>query len=144
VAARLTWPGLARSAPAVAPLTREERARYAAGQKQYLATCSGCHQARGTGLPGVAKPLVGSQWVLGNPARLIRIVLQGKEGAMLMPPIGASLTDDQLASVLTYVRRSWGNTASAIAPEAVHDIRAETRGRTKPWTEEELRRVRGR
>jgi len=144
VAARITWPGLARSAPAVAPLTPEQRARYAAGQTQYLATCSGCHQARGTGLPGVAKPLVGSQWVLGNPARLIRIVLQGKEGTMLMPPVGASLTDDQLASVLTYIRRSWGNTASAIAPEAVHDIRAETQGRTKPWTEEELRAVRGR
>jgi mono/diheme cytochrome c family protein/glucose/arabinose dehydrogenase len=144
VAARLTWPGLARRAPAVAPLTPEERARYAAGQKQYLATCSGCHQARGTGLPGAAKPLVGSQWVLGSPARLIRIVLQGKEGAMLMPPIGSSLTDDQLASVLTYIRRSWGNTASAIPPMLVHDIRAETQGRTKPWTEEELQAVRGR
>jgi mono/diheme cytochrome c family protein len=82
--------------------------------------------------------------VLGNPARLIRIVLQGKEGAMLMPPVGASLTDDQLASVLTYIRRSWGNSASAITPEAVHDVRAETQGRTKPWTEEELRAVRGR
>ena len=144
VAARLTWPGLARSAPAVAPLTPEERARYAAGQKQYLATCSGCHQARGTGLPGVARPLVGSQWVLGSPARLIRIVLQGKEGAMLMPPVGSSLTDVQLASVLTYIRRSWGNTASAIAPMMVHDVRAETQGRTKPWTEDELRAVRGR
>jgi mono/diheme cytochrome c family protein len=63
---------------------------------------------------------------------------------MLMPPVGASLTDDQLASVLTYIRRSWGNSASAITPEAVHDVRAETQGRTKPWTEEELQAVRGR
>jgi mono/diheme cytochrome c family protein len=112
-----------------------------AGRDQYLGTCAGCHQARGTGLPGVAKPLVGSQWVLGAPPRLIRIVLQGKEGEMLMPPVGSTLTDEQLANVLTYVRRAWGNSASPIEPAQVHDVRGETAGRTKPWTEQELQRV---
>ncbi|MEO8334526.1 MAG: c-type cytochrome, partial [bacterium] len=142
VAASFNWPGRKSVSAAVKPFTPAERQRFAAGQVQYATTCAGCHQARGTGLAGVAKPLVGSPWVLGNPERLIRIVLHGKEGTMLMPPIGATLSNDQIAAVLTYVRRSWGNSASAIEPSTVSEIRGATLGRNKPWTEEELQRIR--
>ena len=137
----LTWPGKAGSQPRARELTAEEQARYAAGEKQYLATCAACHQARGTGLAGVAKPLVGSQWALGNPVRTIRIVLHGKEGEMLMPPIGGSMTNEQIANVLTYVRRAWGNSASPITPDEVREVRGATAGRNKPWTEAELRAI---
>ncbi|MEO5814734.1 MAG: c-type cytochrome [Gemmatimonadaceae bacterium] len=142
VAASFNWPGKKSVTASVKPFTPAERVRFAAGQTQYAATCAGCHQLRGTGLAGVAKPLVGSPWVLGSPERLVRIVLHGKEGTMLMPPIGASLTNDQIANVLTYVRRSWGNSASAIEPNTVQEIRGATLGRNKPWTEEELQRIR--
>jgi mono/diheme cytochrome c family protein len=142
VADVLSWPGKANAAPKARPLTPAQQQRYTAGAQQYAASCAGCHQARGTGLAGVAKPLVGSPWVLGLPVRLVRIVLHGKEGEMLMPPVGSSLTDDQLANVLTYVRRSWGNTASPIEPRDVSEVRAATTGRTRPWTEAELSRVR--
>jgi mono/diheme cytochrome c family protein/glucose/arabinose dehydrogenase len=137
----LDWPGKSAPQPRERALTAEEQARYAAGEKQYLATCSACHQARGTGLAGVAKPLVGSPWVLGPPVRLIRIVLHGKEGEMLMPPIGSSLTNDQIANVLTYVRRSWGNSASPVTPIDVREVRGATAGRNKPWTEAELGKI---
>ena len=60
---------------------------------------------------------------------------------MLMPPIGAALSNDQLAAVLTYVRRSWGNSASALDAAAVEEVRGATSGRKKPWTEEELQRI---
>jgi mono/diheme cytochrome c family protein len=142
VAASFNWPGKKSVGAAAKPLTPAERVRFAAGQAQYATTCAGCHQALGTGLAGVAKPLVGSPWVLGIPERLIRIVLHGKEGTMLMPPIGATLSNDQIANVLTYVRRSWGNSASAIEPTAVSEVRGATIGRNKPWTEEELQRIR--
>jgi mono/diheme cytochrome c family protein len=141
VAESLSWPGKRDAAPVVRPFTAVERARYATGHQQYLATCSACHQVGGTGLAGVAKPLVGSPWVLGRPERLIRILLHGKEGTMLMPPIGAALSNDQVAAVLTYVRRSWGNSASAIDAAAVQEVRGATAGRKKPWTEEELQRI---
>ena len=120
------------------PLNAEEQARYAAGQQQYVATCAACHQPNGEGMTGLSKPLVGSRWVQGAPANLIRIVLHGKEGEMLMPPIGASLSDDQVAAVLTYIRRSWGNQASAITPAEVDEVRGAFLGRNRPWTEEEL------
>lgn len=141
VAQSLAWPGKRDTVPAVRPFTPVERARYATGRQQYLTTCAACHQTGGTGLAGVAKPLVGSQWVLGRPERLIRILLHGKEGTMLMPPIGAALSNDQLAAVLTYVRRSWGNSASALDAAAVEEVRGATTGRKKPWTEEELQRI---
>jgi mono/diheme cytochrome c family protein/glucose/arabinose dehydrogenase len=138
VADALTWPGKAATGPAIRPLTPAEQARFAAGRQQFLATCAGCHQAAGTGLAGVAKSLVGSRWVLGNPDALIRIVLHGKEGEMLMPPVGSALTSDQVAAVLTYIRNAWGNHASAIAPTAVSETAGAFTGRKKPWTEAEL------
>ncbi|HEU4720595.1 MAG TPA: PVC-type heme-binding CxxCH protein [Gemmatimonadaceae bacterium] len=140
-AAPLAWPGRNIAAPPARALTPAEQARYAAGERQYAGSCAACHQARGTGLPGVAKPLVASPWVVGPSARLIRIVLHGKEGEMLMPPLGGALTNEQIAEVLTYVRRSWGNAAAPIAPVEVAEIRGATTGRSKPWTEAELRRV---
>lgn len=141
VAESLSWPGKRDAGPAVRPFTAVERARYATGHQQYVTTCSACHQVGGTGLAGVAKPLVGSPWVLGRAERLIRILLHGKEGAMLMPPVGAALSNEQVAAVLTYVRRSWGNSASAVDAAAVQEVRGATAGRKKPWTEEELERT---
>jgi mono/diheme cytochrome c family protein len=143
VAATLDWPGKPRpAAPEARPLTEDEQRLYAAGQQQFTATCAGCHQANGQGLPGVAKPLVGSRWALSPAPQVIRIVLHGKEGEMLMPPVGGSMTDEQIAAVLTYVRRSWGNTALPITPAAVQEVRGATAGRNHAWTEAELGAVR--
>jgi mono/diheme cytochrome c family protein len=143
IAATLDWPGKPRPAsPDARPLTDEEKQRYAAGQQQFTNICAGCHQANGQGLPGVAKSLVGSRWALAPAAQVIRIVLHGKEGEMLMPPVGGSMTDEQIAAVLTYVRRSWGNTALPITPDDVREIRGATAGRKKAWTEAELMAIR--
>lgn len=143
VAATLDWPGKPRpAAPEPRALTEAEQRLYAAGQQQFTATCAGCHQASGQGLPGVAKSLVGSRWALSPAPQVIRIVLHGKEGEMLMPPIGGSMTDEQIAAALTYVRRSWGNTALPITPAAVQEVRGATAGRKKAWTEAELATIR--
>jgi hypothetical protein len=55
-----------------------------------------------------------------------------------MPPIGSGFTDEQLASVLTYIRRAWGQDGSPVDAKAVQDVRAATQGRERPWTEAEL------
>ena len=52
--------------------------------------------------------------MLGPAGIAARIVLGGKEGSTgLMPPLGAALTDEQIAAALTYIRREWGHGASA-------------------------------
>ena len=137
------WPGkpAPQRAPA-RPLTPAERQRFEAGRRQYAASCAACHQASGQGMANVANSLVGSSWATGAAGRVIRIVLHGKEGQMLMPPIGNTLTDDQVAAVLTYIRRSWGNQASPITPAQVAELRGALRGRNRPWTEAELERIR--
>ena len=55
-----------------------------------------------------------------------------------MPPLGASLSDEQIAGALTFVRRQWGNSAAAVDPQTVKQIRALTATRTRPWTNQEL------
>jgi mono/diheme cytochrome c family protein len=121
----------------------------ALGKQFYDNVCALCHNPDGKGKPGQAPPFVGSEIVLGGPARVIRIPLVGLSGPVTvagqeyaglpsMPAMGASLTDEQLAAVLTYIRQSWGNKASEITPEQVKAVRTEVGNRTQPWTVPEL------
>ena len=102
-------------APVVAapPLTADEQKRFVAGSELYKGLCVACHQADGEGREKLAPSLVGSRFVVGpDPGLAARILLAGKEGAIgLMPPLGGTLTDEQIAAVLTYIRREWGHTA---------------------------------
>jgi mono/diheme cytochrome c family protein len=117
------------------------------GAKLYTATCAACHQATGGGLPEKYPPLAGSEIVAGEEQRLIRIVLHGLRGDVEvqgevfsgdMPGWGPSLSNAQIASVLTYVRGAWGNTAAPIAAARVAEIRNATAKRKVPWTIIEL------
>jgi mono/diheme cytochrome c family protein len=55
-----------------------------------------------------------------------------------MPPVGSVLSDDQIASVLTYIRREWDNTGTPVAAADVAKVRADTASRTTPWKHDEL------
>jgi mono/diheme cytochrome c family protein len=140
--ARLTWPGKpveAGAAPAAAPLTAAEQKRFEDGKTVYTTLCVACHNENGEGREKVAPALAGSNFATAAAHVPMRILINGKEGTTgLMPPLGTTLTDDQIAAVLTFVRRSWGNQAAAVEPAAVADIRKQTTGRTRPWTEKEL------
>jgi mono/diheme cytochrome c family protein len=138
VLARLTWPGKAGDAPIVA-LTPDEQRRFEAGQVVYQNICQACHQPDGRGQDRLAPTLIGSPLTLAQPGIPLRILLNGKEGAVgLMPPVGSTLTDDQIANVLTYVRREWGQAGTPVDPATVQAVRALTTGRTRPWSDEEL------
>jgi mono/diheme cytochrome c family protein len=137
--ARMTWPEKANAAPAVASLTSDEQQRFTAGREVYQTLCVACHQPDGRGREQLAPSLVGSELALGPAGIAVRIVIHGKEGPTgLMPPLGASLTDDQIAAALTFIRREWGHTASAVDSSTVKGVRALTTGRTRPWTAAEL------
>ena len=124
---------------AAAPAARDDQQLFAAGREIYQTLCSVCHQPDGRGRERVAAPLVGARLVMGPPAIAVRILLHGKRGpANVMPAVGPLMTDEQIAAVLTYVRREWGQTGSAIQAATVKDIRGATAGRARPWTVEEL------
>ncbi len=120
----------------------------AEGEELY-ATCVACHQVNGQGMPGAFPPLAGSEWVTGSPDRLIAILLHGMQGpvtvagveyngVMLPYGVGVPISDDQLATLLTYVRTSWGNSASAITVADIERVKAATSDRTTAWTADEL------
>jgi mono/diheme cytochrome c family protein len=139
---RVGWPGKAGMAAAAAPLTPAEQQRFAAGQEIYNTVCAACHQPDGRGREKLAPGLVGSELALAAPGVPARILINGKEGPVgLMPPLGAGMADEQVAAVLTYIRRAWDQTGSAVAPADVATVRAAVAGRTRPWTNEELQQI---
>ena len=114
--------------------------------------CVSCHQPTGLGLPGAFPPLADSDWVLGDKERIIKISMHGLmgeievngdkyNGVMIAPGVPpGSLTDQQIADVLTYIRNDWGNSASAVSPEEVANVRGfvKDRGQMQMWTAAEL------
>jgi mono/diheme cytochrome c family protein len=84
---------------------------------------------------------------VGPAERPVRIVLHGVRGPITvlgrvhtgdMPAFGAALNDDQISSILTYLRREWGHTATPVEPEQVKAIRAATAAHNDAWSPEEL------
>jgi mono/diheme cytochrome c family protein len=118
------------------------------GRRIYVDTCQVCHQASGRGLPGAFPPVVGSDWSTGPAATVVRIILDGLEGPILvagamynlpMPGWREQLTDEQVAAVTTYIRQ-WGeNDAGPVTADSVASVRAATADRKRPWTAPELR-----
>lgn len=102
------------------------------GKTVYTTYCLTCHQVDGSGVPKLNPPLIQTQWTLGSKTILIEQVLKGSSGKIeidgetfhnTMPPL-ATLTDQQIADVLTYVRNNFGNKASAVTPAEVKAVRA--------------------
>ena len=114
--------------------------------------CFTCHQPNGQGLAGQFPPLAGSDWVMGDKEKLIKVSLYGLmgprqvngvdyNGVMVPPGIPpGSLTDQQVADVLTYIRNDWGNSATAVTPNEVASVRANIKDRApmQMWTAAEL------
>ncbi len=105
------------------------------GKKVYSEQCLSCHQVDGGGVQNMNPPLIKTKWILGDKTKLIQVVLKGMKGETeingdiyhnVMAPHG-DLTDEQIADVLTYVRNSFGNKASAVTPAQVKRVRGITK-----------------
>jgi mono/diheme cytochrome c family protein len=145
---RVMWVGKpgAPKPPVVAPLTPAQVAAFERGRTIYNGVCAGCHQPHGYGLDGLAPPLVDSEWVLGKPDVVARIVMHGLGGPvkvsgrmwdLSMPPM-AQLNDEELAAVVTYVRREWEHTASPVDAKFIKALRDQY-GAHGSWSADELR-----
>ena len=135
----VNWPGKPVTTVAAVARTSQQQALFATGKGVYDQLCVGCHMAAGEGAPNVAAALAGSRFVNGPATLSARILLAGKEGSIgLMPPIGATMTDEELAAILTFIRGSFGNTASPVAPAEAKEWRTMYAFRKLPWTEPEL------
>lgn len=111
-----------------ATLVAPALASAATPQSQFMDNCSACHQATGKGVKGAFPALAGSPFVQGDPKIVMTTVLNGRAG---MPAFKDDLTDADLAAILTYVRSSWGNKASAIKPGDVAAARVAAKAGAK-------------
>lgn len=107
-------------------------ASFKRGKVVYEKNCLACHQVNGAGVPRMNPPLIKTKHVLGDKVKLINIVIKGFNeeveinGEFYDNPMPAQvqLNDQQVADVLTYVRNSFGNKATAITLGEVKKVRA--------------------
>jgi mono/diheme cytochrome c family protein len=102
------------------------------GEKIYKGACIACHEADGSGAPRIYPPLPGNANLQSvDAANTLRIILDGAQTVTTprapntgsMPAYAEKLSDQQIADVATYIRNSWGNSASAVTESQVEKAR---------------------
>jgi len=105
----------------------------AAGQQTYVQLCSACHGIEGEGIPHVAPPMrTNASLRLASPRNLLVVIagglperpLPGGERFQHMPAFGPLLDDRQIADLATWLRGTWGGTATAVALDEVRAVRS--------------------
>jgi len=104
--------------------------RNASGKILYAANCAACHQPEGEGLAGVFPPLAKSDYLMALKDKGVSIPLHGLTGKIkvngkeydgIMPQM--MLSDDEIASIMTYVRNAWGNKGDLVTAAEVNKSR---------------------
>lgn len=102
------------------------------GKRLFATICAACHQPTGQGIPGRFPPLAGSDLLNSDKHRAIKIVVNGLQGEVTvngqkfnnsMPKF--PLSDEEIASALTYVYSAFGNSGKDVTPDEVNLVRAE-------------------
>jgi nitrite reductase (NO-forming) len=104
--------------------------RVAAGRAVFATNCAACHQTNGEGIPHAFPPLAKSDFLNADKIRAIKVVTGGLSGKVtvngqefngVMP--AWSLSDDDIANVLTYAYASWGNSGKEVSAQEVKSNR---------------------
>lgn len=123
-----------------------------AGLPLYQTYCGSCHGPTGQGTPNLAPPLDGSEYVHGNPEKLIRIALHGLHGPVTvkgrrydfnapMPGLAANpaCSDADLAAILTFVRNAFSREPVQISAEKIKILRDVKPANGATFSAEELK-----
>jgi alcohol dehydrogenase (quinone), cytochrome c subunit len=125
-------PSSFKADPATAKALREG-VNATRGAELYVDNCAGCHRTDGLGDAQVFPRIADNSSVLaGDPSSVIRLILEGSQmpatrsapSELAMPGFGARLSDDEVAQLASFLRRSWGNQAPAVQAAQVRSIRA--------------------
>jgi mono/diheme cytochrome c family protein len=92
------------------------------GDDLFAQNCAPCHQPAGEGVPGAFPALAGNTFVQGDPKDPAWVVTHGRGG---MPNFAEDLSDAQIATILTFVRSSWGNKAGPVDEATVKGVRSQ-------------------
>jgi len=113
------------------PKASSKAERIELGKQLYAQTCFACHQGEGQGIAGAFPPLANSDYLNEDIKRTIDIVLHGKTGEITVNGekynsvmTSQSLTDEEVANVLTYIYNSWGNNGAEVTPKMVLEVKS--------------------
>ena len=105
--------------------------KIAAGKSLYNKTCFACHQANGEGIPNAFPPLAKSDYLNEDVKRAIDVVVHGKSGEITVNGVKynsvmtkQTLSDEEVADVLTYVYNSWGNNKTNVSINDVKEVKS--------------------
>lgn len=131
--------------------------QFAKGKLLYMTHCKICHGEHGEGLQALGPPLSGSQWATGDKEKLLAIVLYGLSGPIKVgdklykaPEISGempgfaqndSLSDEEIAQILSYIRNAWGNHAESISSKQAQHVREKYKHKKQPFTGEALEKL---
>ena len=108
------------------PMAKTKLERITRGEAIYKTNCAACHQSNGQGIPNAFPPLAKSDFLNKDKIRAIKTVTGGLKGPIkvngqlfdgVMP--AWNLSEDEIASVLTYVFGAWGNSGKDVTPQEV-------------------------
>jgi mono/diheme cytochrome c family protein len=119
------------------------KGRIRTGETLFKIFCIGCHGPEGKGLPSIA-PTLHSDWVTGDREILVKVLLKGLGGEIkvngelqnfeaAMPGFGPALGDDEIASILSYVRSTWTDAKADVTSGFVKKIRSTEKEKTEPY-----------
>ena len=126
--------------------------KYPRGAALYKNTCQPCHGEDGNGTKLLAPPLNGSDWVTGDQDKLVAVVLYGLRGPIEvngksydeivgeMPGISQNkdLVDEDIAQLISFIRKNWSNNASELDRVDIIKVRNRFKNRQEAFTQAEL------
>ena len=122
---------LGENPPAAAHVSQKSAADAGPGRQLYLNSCAGCHGADGEGAPHVASAMTTNTALrLDSPRNLVKIIhdgidaraFSGYERVQAMPGFGDALSDAEIATLATYLRRRWGGQQSVVEADDVAEL----------------------
>jgi mono/diheme cytochrome c family protein len=124
--------------------TQRLEKKYDSGKKIFAMRCASCHQPNGLGIATQYPPLAGSEWVSADPDLIIKVILKGLKGEILVkgekygtsPAVNMAavpINDREIANVSTYVRQAWGNDFSEVKEDQVARVREESSSQQEQW-----------
>jgi mono/diheme cytochrome c family protein len=108
----------------------------AGGKALFQRNCAACHQVDGKGVPDAFPALAGNTFVQGDEKDVIAVVLNGRNG---MPTFSKRLTDQDIATILNYVRNAWGNHGAVVSMEQVTTMRSDLRAEAFDPSQQNIR-----